>query len=40
MKNGKGVLVLLAGVSLVALPYWAGDRYQLHLATLIGAYWV
>jgi branched-chain amino acid transport system permease protein len=40
MKNGKVVLVLLAGVSLIALPYWAGDRYQLHLATLIGAYWV
>jgi branched-chain amino acid transport system permease protein len=40
MKNGKSVLVLLAAGSLIALPYWAGDRYQLHLATLIGAYWV
>jgi branched-chain amino acid transport system permease protein len=40
MKSGKSVLVFLAGVSLIALPYWAGDRYQLHLATLIGAYWV
>lgn len=29
----------LLGV-LVALPWWAGDQYQLHLAALIGVYWV
>jgi ABC-type branched-subunit amino acid transport system permease subunit len=32
-------LVAAAGV-LLALPWWAGDRYQLHIAQLIGAYWV
>src|SRR4051812_49879111 len=36
----KGALVLAGALALVALPYWAGDLYQLHLATLIGAYWV
>jgi branched-chain amino acid transport system permease protein len=32
----------LAAFALAAatLPLWAGDQYQLHLATLIGAYWV
>lgn len=29
-----------AGAALVTLPFWAGDEYQLHLAALIGAYWV
>jgi len=33
-------LVALGGFALAALPYWAGDLYQLHLASLIGAYWV
>jgi branched-chain amino acid transport system permease protein len=36
----KGALLLVAGVGLAALPLWAGDLYQIHLATLIGAYWV
>jgi ABC-type branched-subunit amino acid transport system permease subunit len=27
-------------MALAALPWWAGDAYELHLATLIGAYWV
>jgi branched-chain amino acid transport system permease protein len=25
---------------LVALPWWAGDQYQLHLAALIAVYWI
>ncbi len=37
----KGIAVRL-GLALAAatLPFWAGDQYQLHLATLIAAYWV
>ncbi|MFM1988829.1 MAG: hypothetical protein RJA99_1786 [Pseudomonadota bacterium] len=27
-------------VAAATLPLWAGDQYQLHLATLIAAYWV
>ncbi len=33
-------MLALAALALAALPWWAGDAYQLHLATLIGAYWV
>lgn len=29
-----------AALALVTLPFWAGDQYQLHLAALIGAYWI
>jgi branched-chain amino acid transport system permease protein len=36
----KFVLLIGAGAGLVLLPYWTGDLYQLHLASLIGAYWV
>lgn len=32
--------VVLAGLALATLPYWVRDQYQLHLAALIGAYWV
>src|SRR5690606_36204701 len=30
----------VAAAALVTLPFWAGDQYQLHLAALIGAYWI
>ena len=34
-------LSLLAGAILIAtLPFWAGDQYQLHLASLIAVYWI
>ena len=34
-------LSLLAGTALIAtLPFWAGDQYQLHLASLIAVYWI
>jgi ABC-type branched-subunit amino acid transport system permease subunit len=32
--------LLAGGVVLATLPWWIPDFYQLHLATLIGAYWV
>ena len=38
-----GRRIALAGLTLAALaalPGWAGDQYQLHLACLIAAYWV
>ena len=31
---------LIAAVALATLPSWAGNQYQVHLATLIGIYWV
>jgi branched-chain amino acid transport system permease protein len=40
MSARSGIAAFLAGAALVALPFLVGDRYQLHLATLIGAYWV
>ncbi|HVY06453.1 MAG TPA: branched-chain amino acid ABC transporter permease [Burkholderiales bacterium] len=33
-----GLILVLA--ALVALPWWSGDLYKLHLAALICAYWV
>jgi len=42
MNSHQGRLaVLLVGlVALATLPFWAHDPYQVHLATLIGAYWI
>lgn len=40
MNARRSIPALVAGAALVALPFLVGDRYQLHLATLIGAYWV
>jgi ABC-type branched-subunit amino acid transport system permease subunit len=36
----RWVALAVAAGGLVSLPWWAGDMYQLHLAQLIGAYWV
>jgi branched-chain amino acid transport system permease protein len=39
--DSKRLLALGVGaIAAVTLPMWAGDQYQLHLATLICAYWV
>lgn len=39
--DNKRLATLVVGAALAAtLPMWAGDQYQLHLATLIAAYWV
>jgi len=32
--------LVIAVVALATLPFWAHDPYQVHLATLIGSYWV
>jgi branched-chain amino acid transport system permease protein len=36
----KRAVPIAVGAALIALPWWARDMYQLHLAQLIGAYWV
>lgn len=38
--NTKTLVLALASLAAVALPWWAGDPYQLHLAALIAVYWV
>jgi branched-chain amino acid transport system permease protein len=38
--QGRLAAVLVAMVALATLPFWAHDEYQVHLATLIGAYWI
>ena len=41
ISSPAGVAGLLAGgVALATLPLWVGDFYQLHLAQLIGVYWI
>lgn len=37
-KLDRRILVLV--LLLVSLPFWVGNPYQLHIATLIGTYWV
>ena len=32
--------LLLGGLLIASLPWWAGDQYQLHLASLIAVYWI
>lgn len=34
------LLLALGALLALTLPAWAGDQYQLHLAALIGVYWV
>lgn len=37
----RALLLLLAGAAvLLTLPLWARDQYQLHVASLIGCYWI
>jgi len=36
----KRAVPVVVGAALITLPWWARDMYQLHLAQLIGAYWV
>jgi branched-chain amino acid transport system permease protein len=40
MDRRKLATLVVFVVAAVTLPMWAGDQYQLHLATLIAAYWV
>src|SRR5882672_6278470 len=36
----KSISILVVTMALIALPWWSGDLYKLHLAALICAYWV
>lgn len=38
--NRKLIAALAGAVLIATLPFWVTDQYQLHLATLIGAYWI
>ncbi len=36
----QAIASVVAIIGLVTLPMWAADQYQLHLAALIGAFWI
>ena len=36
----KPISLAAVAVLILTLPFWAADQYQLHLAALIGAYWI
>ena len=38
--NRKLITFFIGAALIATLPLWATDQYQLHLATLIGAYWI
>ena len=40
MTRARALVLVLAGVLLVGLPFLVRDQYQLHLAQLIGVYWI
>ncbi|HZP93741.1 MAG TPA: branched-chain amino acid ABC transporter permease [Burkholderiales bacterium] len=40
MKHSRPALLAALLFAAATLPWWAGNQYQLHLATLISAYWV
>jgi ABC-type branched-subunit amino acid transport system permease subunit len=40
MTHSKKISLVLGALLIMTLPFWAGDQYQLHLAALIGTYWV
>jgi branched-chain amino acid transport system permease protein len=40
MKSLRGVAIAGLVALLATLPWWAGDQYRLHLAALIGVYWI
>jgi branched-chain amino acid transport system permease protein len=39
-KHRRFALLITGLVAIGTLPLWAGDPYQVHVATLIGAYWI
>ena len=40
MLRNKTVALAFGALLAATLPWWAGDQYQLHLAALIGVYWI
>ncbi len=39
-NHTRTLALVLACLAALTLPFWAGDQYQLHLAALIGVYWI
>lgn len=39
-RSGRLIGLALAAIAAFTLPLWTGDQYQLHVAALIGAYWI
>jgi branched-chain amino acid transport system permease protein len=39
-QSNRTLLLMVALVALATLPWWASDPYQVHVATLIAAYWI
>jgi ABC-type branched-subunit amino acid transport system ATPase component/ABC-type branched-subunit amino acid transport system permease subunit len=39
-NHTRTLALILACLAALTLPFWAGDQYQLHLAALIGVYWI
>jgi len=39
-QTTKTLSLLVGAILIAALPFWAGDQYQLHLAALIAVYWI
>ncbi len=40
MLRNKTAALAFGALLAATLPWWAGDQYQLHLAALIGVYWI
>jgi len=40
LTSRSSIALLAVAVCLLALPLWAGDLYKVHVAALIGTYWV
>jgi branched-chain amino acid transport system permease protein len=40
MRASRAVVVVGVLLALATMPWWARDQYQLHLAALIGVYWI
>jgi branched-chain amino acid transport system permease protein len=40
MNTALMIKTAIALVALVTLPFWAGDQYQMHVALLVGVYWI
>ena len=40
MRRNKALALALGALLIAALPWWARDQYQLHLAALICVYWI
>ncbi|MEI7495635.1 MAG: branched-chain amino acid ABC transporter permease [Betaproteobacteria bacterium] len=39
-QTTKALSLLVGAILIATLPFWAGDQYQLHLASLIAVYWI